>query len=98
MATKPSAAETRAKVAAACVDFGKTLLQTRVSSVTAGDARDAIRELFEWFEAHDAFTEGNAGIAIHAIAFGEQLLESRKTTTVNEATGAIQELYENLRE
>jgi len=96
MATKTSDAERRSRVAETCVDFGGDLLRLRLSSMTPDDAQQAVQDLFSWFEEHDAFTEGNVGIAVHAIAFGRQLLDSRKTATLEEAVEAIQNLYSGL--
>jgi len=96
MASKGSELERRSKVAEACLDFGGHLLRVRTSSITPEDAQAAVRDLFEWLESKDAFTEANSGIAIHAIGFGEQLLEARKTVSVTEAIEAIQELYAEL--
>ncbi len=93
MASATSEAERRSKVAEACLDFGSHLLNVRLSTMTPDDAQSIIKELFEWFTSHNAFSPGNTGIAIHAISFGEQLLESRKTATVQEAVEAIQNLY-----
>lgn len=98
MATGISETERRSKVAEACLDFGSHLLRIRTSSMTPDDAQDAVKELFEWFTSHDAFSSANAGIAIHAISFGEQLLESRKTATLQEAMEAIQNLYSEMSE
>lgn len=98
MPAKTSASERRSRVAEACIGFGKTILQNRVSSASPADVQNAVRDLFEWFEAHDAFTEGNAGIAVRAIDFGGQLLESRKTATVDESIAAVQQVYEDLSE
>ena len=96
MAPKNPEQENRSKIAEACLDFGSHLLQVRVSSVTTGDAQTTVKELFDWFVLHDALEEANYGIAIHAIGFGEELLESRKTATVGEAIEAIQKLYLDL--
>ncbi len=96
MATKTTDAERRSKVAEACIDFGSHLLRVRISSATPNDAREAARDLFNWFENHDAFTEGNVGIALHAITFGSNLLESRKTATLGDSIDAIQVLFEDL--
>ncbi len=85
-------------VAQACISFGSHLLSIRQSSMTADDAQENVKSLFDWFSEHDAFSNSNAGIAIEAIEFGKQLLESRKTSTVNEAVEAIQSLYNDLAE
>jgi len=98
MAAQTTEAQRRSKVAEACVDFGRQLLRSRPSSVTADDAQRIMRELFEWFETHGAFAEGNYGIAIRAVAFGEELLESRNTSTPDDAVKAIQGVYEDLME
>ena len=97
MATKVSA-ENRSKLAEACLDFGSHILRVRLSSVTPDEAQGRVKDLFDWFAAHDGFTSGNTGIAIHAIDFGEELLESRKTSTIQEAIDAIQNLYSGLSE
>jgi len=96
MAAKTTEIERRSKVAEACVDFGTHLLKVRKISVTPDDAQRAVKELFEWFESHDALAEAGYGIAIHAITFGEELLESRKTVTVDDAVRAIQKMYLDL--
>ena len=96
MAIKNTEAERRSQVAEACLDFGSQLLRLRVSSVTPADAQGVVKKLFDWFTSHDGFSEANAGIAIHSISFGEKLLESRKTTTVDEAVETIQKLYLDL--
>ena len=90
------AAENRSKVAEACLDFGSHLLSARSSSVTPDEAQRQVKDLFAWFAAHDAFTPGNVGIAIHAIQFGEELLSSRKTATVEDSIAAIQQLFTDL--
>jgi len=96
MTSKNTDLERRSKVAEACLDFGAHLLRVRTSSVTADDAKSVVKDLFEWFASQNAFSEANTGIAIHAIGFGEQLLESRKSATLDEATEAIQKLYVDL--
>jgi hypothetical protein len=98
MPTKTSSSERRSRVAESCIGFGRAILETRVSSASAQDAQEAVRDLFEWFKAHDAFTEGNVGIAVRAVEFGGQLLESRKTATVGDAIAAIQQIFEDLSE
>ena len=98
MATQASDAERRSRVAEACLDFGGDLLQLRLSTVTREDAQETAQDLFKWFESKDAFTTGNAGIAVHAIAFGRQLLEARRTSTVEEAIESIQNLFASLAE
>ena len=98
MPAKTNASERRSRVAEACIGFGKTVLQNRVSSASPEDVRNAVRDLFEWFESHDAFTEGNVGIAVRAVDFGGQLLESRKTATVEDAIAAIRQVFEDLSE
>jgi len=80
------------------MDFGSQLLRIRLSSVTPDDARAAVTDLFEWFESRNAFTEGNSGIAVKAIDFGEEILTSRKTFTLQDAIDAIQKLYSDLAE
>ena len=96
MATKTTEVERRSNVAEACLHLGQELLRLRLSTVTAEDAQSAIRELFEWFESHDAFSEANARIAVHSVAFGEQLLESRKSATLSDVIQAIQRVYSDL--
>jgi len=96
VAAKASEKANRSRVAEACLDFGTHLLRIRTSSVTPSDAENSVTELFEWFEDNDAFTPQNTGIAVHAIDFGKELLESRKTSTVREASDAIQRLYSSL--
>jgi hypothetical protein len=98
MPTKLSDSEMRSQVAQACMDFGTHLLRVRLSSVTPEDAQKAVTDLFGWFEAKNAFTDGNYTIAMKAIDFGEELLSSRKTLTLDDATGAIQKLYSDLSE
>ena len=98
MATKTKSPEFRSKVAEACLDFGAHLLRVRLSSVSSNDAQDAVKELFDWFASNNAFDPANAGIAIHAIDFGKDLLETRKTATVQEAVDAVQTLYSSLME
>ncbi len=93
---KTSDIERRSKIAEACLDFGTHLLDVRISSITPIEARNYVKELFDWFASQDAFTEVNSGIAIHSIQFGEQLLTFRKTTTVQEAIDAIQQLFKDL--
>ena len=96
MASKTTETQRRSDIAKACLDFGSHLLNVRISSVTADDAQRHVADLFDWFASHDAFTEANAEIAIHAIQFGEQLLATRKTATVQEAIEAIQQLFGDL--
>ena len=96
MATKTNDTERRSQVAEACLDFGSNLLRARTSSVTPDDAQNAVKDLFSWFSSHDAFSDGNVGIATHSLDFGGQLLEARKTSTVQEAIDAIQDLYLHL--
>ncbi len=96
MASQDTDLERRSKIAEACIDFGSHLFTVRVSSVTPDDIQSCVKDLFEWFEEHEAFTPGNSGIAIHAVGFGEQFLESRKTATVDDAVEAIRNLYKSL--
>lgn len=98
MPPKNTAAENRSKVAVACLDFGSHLLGVRAGSVTSDDAQRSVKELFDWFAEHDAFTPGNAEIAIHAIDFGKELLTNRKTAIVQDAIDAIQRLFTDLAE
>ena len=86
----------RSRIAEACLDFGSHLLQVRSSSVTLDDAQSAIKILFGWFASQDALKEANVGIAIHCIDFGKQLLETRKTVTLQEAIETIQGLFSDL--
>ncbi len=96
MAAKTTEAERRSKVAEVCLDFGSHLLRVRISTVTASEAQELVKELFDWFASQNAFNEENFGIAIHAVQFGEELLASRKTATVPESIDAIQKLYLDL--
>jgi hypothetical protein len=97
MAAKTTEAERRSKVAEACLDFGSKILENRRSSVTPDDVQRTVKELFAWFESHDGFEEANFGIAVHTIEFGKNLLESRKTATIQDALDAIRKLYSDLR-
>jgi hypothetical protein len=94
MAVKNSS--NRSKVAEACLDFGSHLLRVRLSSVTPDEIQSVVKDLFSWFESKDAFLPQNTGIALAALRFGEELLEARKTATVDEAVAAIQDLYSDL--
>jgi hypothetical protein len=94
MAAKNS--DNRSKVAEACLDFGSHLLHVRLSSVTPDEIQSVVKDLFAWFESKDAFLPANTGIALGAIRFAEELLETRKTATVNEAVEAIRDLYSDL--
>jgi hypothetical protein len=96
MASKSTASEARAKVAQACLQFGRALLRVRQASVTGQDAQDAVLELFEWFSAHDALSPANASIAVESVGFGQELLDARKSSTTEEAIEAIQDLYSKL--
>jgi hypothetical protein len=96
MATRTTEPERRAKVAEACLDFGGQLFRLRLSSVTAAEARVAVRDLFTWFAEHDGFIEGNFTIAIQCLGFAQALLEHRSSATVDEAIEAIHDLYTTL--
>ncbi|MCC7517600.1 MAG: hypothetical protein IT578_00275 [Verrucomicrobiae bacterium] len=96
MAARTTEAERRAKVAEACLEFGADLLRTRLSSVTAQDARAAARDLFAWFAAHDAFRNENHLVAARCVAFARALLEHRASASVGEALDSIRELYSAL--
>lgn len=98
MAPAPNNPEHRSKVAEACIVFGADILTLRPSSATPEEIQDWVKELFGWFEEHDAFTTGNHGIAIRATSFARELLESRKTATVDDALAAIRNLYLELSE
>lgn len=89
-------AERRAKVAEACLGYGTHLLKVRPASESAGDASAATKDLFNWFGAHNAFSEANHTIAVGCIDFGRHLLEFRRTTTPAEAMDAIEDLFESL--
>lgn len=95
---KTTSTERRSKVAEACLSFGGDLLKARTSSVSSDDAQESVKDLFRWFESQDAFSEGNYGIAIHAVEFGAEVLRNRKTATVEEAIEAIQGIYKELAE
>jgi hypothetical protein len=96
--TRNLEAERRSKVAEACLEFGSDLLRARTSSVTPDDAQNVVKELFTWFEAEEAFKEGNFGIAIRSLEFGTEMLKARKTTTLDETVAAVQKLYRDLAE
>lgn len=93
MAARTTEAERRAKVAEACLEFGADLLRTRLSSVTALEARAAARDLFAWFAEHDAFQDPNHLVAARCVAFARALLEHRASATAGEALESIRDLY-----